>query len=1495
MNIKKCLALLITLLVSFITINVNAEECTTDIINGANNINVTYDYIYDEETDTNKFYFIFENMTEDYYAEITSEKLIQNLIVELTDNKYEIENYYINSLRGNTAVVNIYSKCQKSPLLSKSISVPILNYYYSTCICEGIEDYNYCNNKYLNEDISATDLYYNILNYKKSMNLYEEGTSNFVPLNDSVFSSTEEKQNNNFNIYLLFFILLLIIAIFIVVLLRKKHFRIKKGNLSIFLIILFCILTFPNYAKANDISSVRESVDDSLKVHYLDKIKDKSINAYDVYGISKYNNNYAFCHWPAAHNATELSEERLAALSECTDSSTISLYCQLINIYQHMLPSNGYQSTGYYSGLNEEWDKYQATVLASRFYLFSYRVGGKFVFNPLVAILGGEDRAYGTDLSKYTENIHRNTYMAYYNLRSEFDGAIPDLLKSMIGISAIGANFSVSRFNSTILGSIVDEPFISFDGASESGKNMLGAALETVYQVNNKSDLWKVPNKSVESVSVSGNTITVTLNSGYDLQKFTSIKNIEAKVGEKKLKTSKTKIDYNSKNKKTQFSFKITSNDNLCNKQSVKISFDIEDVRNLILYNLIGTKSNKEGAIQNYFTYDYDWVPYSTSKEVTIPCDNPDKLCKDQSYDGKKVSNNAILTVGNMKYKRVSDYETKVYTSNVLNTCYTPFTCADASTEGKMVASNSFIDLTNSYGNKYKYFRKSNYKNIQINTSKSVISQCYDITCDNYFHHDTAIKNSNGTLLKNGYIRANKTISYNNKEYILKDSIESIKISTTSDKNIIDYCYKSITCADAKINNKSILDAGMEIQTNTDANGKVYYIRKSKDMLSKTYLKANEINNAKNILAACYRTPSTCYDYATINNMNTLTPFDKNGVSYVIDDNKKNTKLTCNPVTEDCILKSCYQYQATCATAVQNLSSEYDFQLIDGITYLNYKEDVYFATNNYASTRIWVPSDITNARLFNTVKGACFSTCADGFSESDYQKAIKVNRGDAYLRTCNCDDEEFKKTDHFKLVCSCQGTPACELANSCDDNSKKNVGYVTDNVTLNLCVNSISGTENKDKYVKSDNNPYCDVACKEEIPNISDYFVYSKPINDGASLKFKYNDYIDQRISLSTVKTCVSSVIDYAKAKDDYAKSTTDSAKASIKNQVKECLTLDNYKDNEKNPEIDFDYMIDETCKYVGKSTYGSKGFKVSSSEVNTNNRYCAQYNTDTMECIKYVDNNDMNSYVDYVFNTGSNPTILFGEKIITKSLKYTPATEFYSDIISSNISTKKASLSYISIGNIFPLPIKYEVGKSYYYKYIIKKFNFENINDTVILGKDACNNEFICDYKRVKLVCTPIIEVDVEVCDPACIGDDCFDNDESINYVYNTVSTTTMFDGINSYGSNWQTDKGKETASAIKDLGDDTYSEENLDFSITITPEVARSIKNSTTGDTYIDNDGVSCITDDSTGLWYCTSKFIKGLNETTKKINESNVSYQGTKEYNGKSYITYSVWKGR
>ena len=121
------------------------------------------------------------------------------------------------------------------------------------------------------------------------------------------------------------------------------------------------------------------------------------------------------------------------------------------------------------------------------------------------------------------------------------------------------------------------------------------------------------------------------------------------------------------------------------------------------------------------------------------------------------------------------------------------------------------------------------------------------------------------------------------------------------------------------------------------------------------------------------------------------------------------------------------------------------------------------------------------------------------------------------------------------------------------------------------------------------------------------------------------------------------------------------------------------------------------------------------------------------------------------------------------------------------------------------------------------------------------------------------------------------------------------MFDGINSYGSNWQTDKGKETASAIKDLGDDTYSEENLDFSITITPEVARSIKNSTTGDTYIDNDGVSCITDDSTGLWYCTSKFIKGLNETTKKINESNVSYQGTKEYNGKSYITYSVWKGR
>ena len=142
--------------------------------------------------------------------------------------------------------------------------------------------------------------------------------------------------------------------------------------------------------------------------------------------------------------------------------------------------------------------------------------------------------------------------------------------------------------------------------------------------------------------------------------------------------------------------------------------------------------------------------------------------------------------------------------------------------------------------------------------------------------------------------------------------------------------------------------------------------------------------------------------------------------------------------------------------------------------------------------------------------------------------------------------------------------------------------------------------------------------------------------------------------------------------------------------------------------------------------------------------------------------------------------------------------------------------------------------------------------------------------------------------CDYECTGDDCiadcigagciYDNDAGTSLIERVVSLNNLFpNGTNSYNWNREaTEKAATTVYEIEDAGNSVYDEDPI-LSVTITPSVARAIKqynDDAEGDGGYSNSTLSCYSLDGYERIACYSSFITGL-------------LDGHIEYDGVDYI--------
>ena len=289
--------------------------------------------------------------------------------------------------------------------------------------------------------------------------------------------------------------------------------------------------------------------------------------------------------------------------------------------------------------------------------------------------------------------------------------------------------------------------------------------------------------------------------------------------------------------------------------------------------------------------------------------------------------------------------------------------------------------------------------------------------------------------------------------------------------------------------------------------------------------------------------------------------------------------------------------------------------------------------------------------------------------------------------------------------------------------------------------------------------------------------------------------------------------------------------------------------------------------------------------------------------------------------------------KKITSSVEadYVPATLFYNIYPSGEITDESAD-NNVALENSLPVSLNTKRG---IYKYTVNidslgefyengsafdnpsngepgRLIASNRDDNSVINKDDYG-EFVDENGTVQYACsylvnmgitdgdTIVCDFDTECtgddciadcigpnCDYECDGDDCiadcigagciYDSDAGTSLIERVVSLSNLFpDGTNSY--NWNrdaNDKAATTIDEIQDAGNAIYEEEPI-FSVTITPSVARAIKqynDDAEAHGGYSNSTLSCYALDGYEEIACYSSFITGLLE-------------GRVEYDGVDYI--------
>jgi len=212
---KNILKLLIMFLIICFNIDTVYAECTKENAiyykDLTNNIMISYNYLENESTDnlfsitiTNipKEINVIETKLSNWYTNITNDS-----ITSVEKGKYS---------GGSTLSFSFYtsenSNCPDYKVKQQKLKLPVYNKYHTDELCNGIEEYKYCN-KLIDYEITYEGFKKNVLKYKKSLHeetIIEDEKNTMVTIKEII------------NKYKIPFIISLIIIITIIILVVHK-------------------------------------------------------------------------------------------------------------------------------------------------------------------------------------------------------------------------------------------------------------------------------------------------------------------------------------------------------------------------------------------------------------------------------------------------------------------------------------------------------------------------------------------------------------------------------------------------------------------------------------------------------------------------------------------------------------------------------------------------------------------------------------------------------------------------------------------------------------------------------------------------------------------------------------------------------------------------------------------------------------------------------------------------------------------------------------------------------------------------------------------------------------------------------------------------------------------------------------------------------------------------------------------------------------------------
>ena len=374
------------------------------------------------------------------------------------------------------------------------------------------------------------------------------------------------------------------------------------------------------------------------------------------------------------------------------------------------------------------------------------------------------------------------------------------------------------------------------------------------------------------------------------------------------------------------------------------------------------------------------------------------------------------------------------------------------------------------------------------------------------------------------------------------------------------------------------------------------------------------------------------------------------------------------------------------------------------------------------------------------------------------------------------------------------------------------------------------------------------------------------------------------------------------------------------------------------------DYIADKYNNYgemekqlSGTSTYS---WYCNSNILSNGNENIAKLSGNNYDaCTQTTSTDTIYTQINYIYCTTSNGCSIKAENISnarykkttsTIATKYVPSTLFYNVYPSGEILDKnegKNNENAVALENELPVSLNTKRG---IYKYTVNMKNLGEFynqdgklgrliggNTAVINREDYANYvndngyvEYACSY----LVNMGITEEDTIICDfdttckdgnciadcigpncdKDCDGNDCiadcigagciYDSDAGTSLIEKVVSLSNLFpNGTNSY--NWNREmnvKAETTIDEIQESGNAIYEEEPI-LSVTITPSVARAIKqynDEAEGDGGYSNSTLSCYAIGSYEEIACYSSFITGLID-------GYVEYDGANLINGADIV--------